>query len=269
MSDLFHERLSNEAIAAVFGVMAASPMHTFLILTKRPERAAEWFEWVSGRGGPGPYIRSDAGRDGLRPIFSTFDAAHTEIVYGRGWRTVDHPWMKVVNAAACQMSDTPIPWVWLGTSVENQETAGERIPHLLRCPAAVRFVSYEPALAGVDFTRLRHESMTNVDALRGEHGVTLPLAGRCARLDWIIVGGESGPGARPLDLAWARSTVEQCREAGVACFVKQLGGGPLYDGGMLRYRIRDRKGGDPTEWPEDLRVREWPKPDCAPRGGSG
>ena len=87
-------------------------------------------------------------------------------------------------------------------------------------------------------------------------------------IDWVIVGGESGPRARPMDLAWARSLVEQCRAAGVAPFVKQLGSRPVVSPHgertegcehTLPLKLRDRKGGDPQEWPEDLRVREWPR----------
>jgi hypothetical protein len=107
-------------------------------------------------------------------------------------------------------------------------------------------------------------------------------------LDWIVVGGESGPGARPFDLAWAHSAVEQCRFAGVACFVKQIGARPQSthpfgvgvaavaemvgaqsittsglqgatpDKAMFGYRLKDRKGGDMAEWPEGLRVRQFP-----------
>src|SRR3990167_7916712 len=108
----------------------------------------------------------------------------------------------------------------------------------------------------------------------------------CGRgLDWVIVGGESGPGARPCDLAWIRSIVQQCRTAGVPCFVKQLGANPVEDlekvevteharfgPEVIRYsepcdlRLHDRKGGDPAEWPEDLRVRETPGGSCRESG---
>jgi protein gp37 len=116
---------------------------------------------------------------------------------------------------------------------------------LLETPSAVRFVSYEPALGWVNFTlwmwadkRLKDKS-----------------------LDWIIVGGESGPGARPFDIQWARNTIAQCEAAGVACFVKQVGSRPVEHGERWRYepKISDRKGGDIEEWPADLRVREFPK----------
>jgi protein gp37 len=212
MSDLFHPTAPDDYIAAVFGVMAACPQHTFQVLTKHPERAARWFAvW----------------RDG----------------------------------------GAPLPNVWLGTSVEDQAAADERIPHLLACPAAVLWVSYEPALGPVDFSAwLPDRGLSFTDA----EGV--PVRGP-ARLDWIVVGGESGPGARPFDVQWARDTVRQCRRASVPVFVKQLGanyidakngvGGysasPPPEYGRLTRRLCDRKGGDPSEWPEDLRVREWPE----------
>jgi len=144
-----------------------------------------------------------------------------------------------------------MPHVWLGVSVENQHYADERIPLLLQTPAAVRFVSYEPALGPIDFSRYIAVYMQN---LSGDHH---------SGLDWIIVGGESGPGARQFDIAWARKTVEQCKAAGVACFVKQLGADPqgslqpgLYPAQPMP--LRDRKGGDMEEWPADLRVRQFP-----------
>lgn len=150
-------------------------------------------------------------------------------------------------------SDLPAN-VWLGVSVEDQATADERIPLLLKTPAAVRFVSYEPALAGVDF--------------RPWLGPVHPHA----ILDWLIVGGESGPGARPFDVTWARSAVRECREAGVPAFVKQLGARPFDSAGTLgpdecvdsmvarmKDRVRSPKGGNPAEWPADLRVREFPE----------
>lgn len=131
----------------------------------------------------------------------------------------------------------PLPAnVWLGVSVEDQQTADERIPLLLQTPAAVRFVSYEPALGPVDFK-----------AIPG--------------FDWLIVGGESGPTARPFALDWARSAISQCKAASVACFVKQVGSKPVANQKVepVFLPLHHPKGGDPQEWPEDLRVREWPK----------
>lgn len=106
----------------------------------------------------------------------------------------------------------PLPNVWLGTSVEDQATADERIPHLLATPAAVRFLSAEPLLGLVDLTRIRNEG----DALRPD-----ALRGRC--VTWVIVGGESGRHARPMHPDWARSLRDQCAAAGVPYFFKQWG----------------------------------------------
>jgi hypothetical protein len=89
-------------------------------------------------------------------------------------------------------------------------------------------------------------------------------------IDWVIVGGESGPQSRPFDLAWARSIVAQCRYAGVPCFVKQFGAAPFDSqqnellgaprlNGPCILALNSRKGGDPSEWPADLRVREFPR----------
>jgi protein gp37 len=163
-----------------------------------------------------------------------------------------HPWM----------NGHPPANVWLGTTVEDQERADVRIPALLKVPAVVRFLSCEPLLERVE---INHE--------------------RLSLLDWLIVGGESGPGARPFHLDWARDLVRQCRKSGPAPFVKQLGAKPLgfcrtgpangYDdrdfcdlyeagestfvcGAECRLRLVDPAGADPAEWPTDLRVREFP-----------
>ncbi len=132
-------------------------------------------------------------------------------------------------------------------------------------PAVVRFVSYEPALDGVDFgPYLRGgDAPPHAEAVYG----IMTTGGQW--LDWIIVGGESGPGARHFDIAWARSVIEQGREAGAPVFVKQLGAMPL-SGRMphpddMFLRLRDRKGADPAEWPADLRVQEFPATPTAPR----
>ena len=117
--------------------------------------------------------------------------------------------------------------IWLGVSVEDFPTWDARVHLLKSAPAEKRFVSYEPALADLGYVDM-------------------------GGLDWVIVGGESGPGARPFDVQWARNTIDQCKEAGVACFVKQLG---AFYGSTLN---NDKKGGDWSLWPEYLRVREFP-----------
>lgn len=154
----------------------------------------------------------------------------------------------------------PLPGVWVGTSVENQ-AAEERIPHLLRCPAAIRFLSCEPLLGPLDlFDWLEDHDFDPDDPLDYEEREAL---GDPPTIDWVICGGESGPRARPCDPAWIRSIVGQCTASDTACFVKQLGS-YLFSGWHgdparpTRIKLRDPKGGDPSEWPEDLRVRQWP-----------
>ena len=157
----------------------------------------------------------------------------------------------------------PVRSVWLGVSVENQATADARIPWLLKTPAALRFVSYEPALGPVDFTKI---CLSDGDFL----GPYLHSLGLDTRLDWIICGGESGLNARPCHLAWLRSVVKQCQNARVPCWVKQLGshsvGGcaalvdpdspALWDS---RFHWQHRAGADPSEWPTDLQVQQFPE----------
>lgn len=144
--------------------------------------------------------------------------------------------------------------VWLGVSVENQTTADERIPILLETPAAVRFISAEPLLGPIDLLNLRDGTFNALD------GIDFELIGgdQPEQLSWVIVGGESGPGARPCDLGWIRSIKEQCQAAKVPVFVKQLGRIPLFDRDESVRHLKDKKGGDMAEWPEDLRVREFP-----------
>lgn len=297
-SDLFHERLSNEEIAAVFGIMAAVPRVTFQILTKRAERMAEWFEWITSPA-RWPHRESDPIGIAYCSAVEIFEGLRTDADRTR-WAEEGSSTKgaQAMDAAGRALRDLPwpLPNVHLGVSVESQQYA-ERIKYLLRCPAAVRFVSYEPALGPVDFRPyLVGEEENGVDLSRG-----IGAAGACVNyrpaLDWIIVGGESGPGARPFDIVWARSVVEQCREAGVACFVKQLGSAPrgicswgshdefpakwLDEDGVLPSisgkkphdlchaagdnhwpcapKLKDRQGGDMDEWPEDLRVREFPE----------
>lgn len=216
MSDLFHENLSDEAIDRVFAVMALCPQHTFQVLTKRPERMLEWATRTRG------------------------NHCVEALNIGRG------------NVRSGSWID-PLENVWLGVSVEDQKTANERIPLLLSTPAAVRFVSYEPALGPVNFQQSAASYYCDKTVIQEFK----PLLG----VDWIIVGGESGPGARRFDIAWARNTVAECKEARVSCFIKQVGSVPIERGELWRHepKLRDRKGGDWTEWPEDIRVRQYPE----------
>lgn len=171
--------------------------------------------------------------------------------------------------------------VWFGTSVENQETADARIPHLLQCPAAVRFLSVEPLLGPMvirsqflgesSLRDIRHLHATGSPAHVGTHAGQREYSRDFAAnsdgtehgpgINWIIVGGESGPSARPCNVAWIRSIIRQCKDAGVACFAKQVGSNPNWaaDDYWESGPPNDPKGGDMEEWPEDLRVREMPQ----------
>lgn len=179
--------------------------------------------------------------------------------------------------------------VWLGTSVENQATADERIPHLLRVPAKVRFLSCEPLLGEVDLSKWMNcgfwEEAPVVEVYCGNSGVKIGekpghsgwhhVSRGKYDLNWCIVGGESGPKARPFSLSAARDLQSQCAAAGVAFFLKQLGempdgyGEAMGDwpkgaawnekGQCSRLALNDKKGGDMLEWPESLRVRQFPE----------
>jgi protein gp37 len=116
-----------------------------------------------------------------------------------------------------------IPNLWLGVTAENQARADERIPILLQIPAAKHFVSVEPMLGPVDLNHLQPNREVEIDCLNGTHGVTRPHGGTNEKLDWIICGGETGPGARPMHPDWARSLRDQCQAAGVPFFFKSWG----------------------------------------------
>lgn len=176
MSDLFHAGVPFPFVAAVFGVMGATPHHTYQVLTKRPERAADFFAWLD----------DEATRQDIRPA-DVCAAAVGEASAGETvveWVFDPTPW--------------PLPNVWVGTSVEDERVAG-RIEALRAVPAAVRFLSCEPLIGSLD------------------------LRGRLDGVGWVIVGGESGAGARPMRAEWAEAIQAACAEADVAYFFKQTG----------------------------------------------
>lgn len=190
MSDLFYEEFANEEIAAVFGVMAACPQHTFQILTKRAKRMREWFKWVDD-----DVARSDWMRDSRRPN------AHPAIHKVMEWlaRTMPPNFTFRENVS----NAWPLPNVHLGVSTENQDAFDERWPYLLGCPAAVWWFSAEPLLGGIDMTHM----LADFACKRGKL--------------WLVAGCESGPGARPAKPDWYKSLRDQCKEAGVPFFLKQ------------------------------------------------
>lgn len=221
MSDLFHEKVPNDWIDRIFAVMALAPKHTFQTLTKRAERMREYCNELDTRRRIGIAMldlikEGEFNSDGITvPLEHRPDSTDEEPRFWSAW---------------------PLPNVWMGVSAENQETADERVQLLLQTPAAVRWVSYEPALGPVDFTNLHPPNYTNAFG----HSCGLP------NLDWIVCGGESGPRARPMGVDWAIQAREQCHDAGVAFFMKQLGGWP-------------NKRGELSDFPAALRVREYPR----------
>ncbi len=140
--------------------------------------------------------------------------------------------------------------VWVGTSVEDQERADERIPALLKIPSKLRFLSVKPLLGPV--------TLIFVDKSDGM------IVEKMEPIDWVIIGGESGIGARPCNIDWVRSIVRQCAAYRVPCFVKQLGACPVVTvtrGQAIPDDFRSfshPKGGDQSEWPGEFRVREFP-----------
>lgn len=235
MTDMFGPWVPLEWIAACFGVMAATPRHVHQVLTKRPDQALRFFAWASTH-------------TALKP---------TEVLgfnaRALGVQLPSPPPSRFGSAPLFTDVQWPLESVWLGVSVENRD-ALFRVEILRQLPAAVRFLSVEPLL----------EDIGEVD-----------LTG----ISQVIVGGESGHSARPFNVNWARSIREQCRAAGVAFFLKQLGAHPfvpasedIHDwpmgvqwvddpelGDPCEILLTHRKGGDPDEWPEDLRMREWPE----------
>lgn len=228
MSDLFHESVPVEVIDRVFAVMEHCRQHTYQVLTKRSDRMRAYL----------------TARKNAAPIM---------VPLGNGLLE-QHPFNNEMQVP---------PHIWLGVSVEDQKRADERIRDLLATPAAVRFLSCEPLLGPVSLEQAWHgenalESECWGDCAWCEKG--LPPLHNCqwnnqseadeakgrSGIDWVIVGGESGPGARPMANEWAQSIVDQCKAASVPVFVKQLS-----SGGAKAIK-------DIDQFPEGLRVREWP-----------
>ena len=215
-NDLFHVDVPDEFIDRAFAIMALCPQHLFIILTKRPERMRQYF----GRG---------KRKDGKCQV-SIGDEYYQE--------------------------DWPLSNVVLGTSVENQTTADERIPHLLATPSACRFVSYEPALGPVEWKWFVNPVMSK-----------FPV-----NLDLIIMGGESGKNARPMHPDWARKTRDDCEAAGVSFFFKQWG--EWSDRWPLVRHIPDKEmiaRGHPKAYKaianKRVKEHEWPDGRCSFRVG--
>lgn len=215
MSDLFHPEVPFVFIAAVFGVMAYCKDHTFQVLTKRPERMAEFFKWLK-KG----EMKTEDGE--------VLDYDETQKCVTMAIHKIKSKDIILMGMTNVKGRDWPIPNVWLGTSVENQQTANERIPHLLRCSASVRFLSCEPLLGPVKLTNMDVELAGDpdwcfIDCLTGEHNDMGRPCKEVPTIQWVIVGGESGPNARPIEPEWIRSLRDQCGLAKVPFFFKQWG----------------------------------------------
>ncbi len=229
--DLFHDAVPDEWIDRVFAVCALTPQHQHLILTKRSARMREYMT-SHNSGGTSAIIAATA-----------LDSAN---------------WIPREMAVKCEpqfQNVWPIPNVWLGVSVEDQARADQRVPDLLATPAAVRFISAEPLLGPVDLRELWLSHNEVVDALKGNcftidrrTGIGIPSGEigwtpdrGCARIDWVIVGGESGKDARGSCVEveqWMRDLRDQCAAVGVPFFGKQ---------NFKKFPL-----------PDDLLVREYP-----------
>lgn len=231
LCDWLDDEVPIEWLARFLALIHDTPNLDWLLLTKRPEnwlnRIEEVKRYALRKGNP-PRPHEDAAAAAL--------AGH--------WSVGDYP----IN-------------VWIGTSVEDQIRADERIPALLKIPARRRFLSVEPMLGPVDLSMW----LPNKDA-DGDTTARYNYEHPKASIHWVIVGGESGSGARPCNVEWIRDVVRQCAAAGVPCFVKQLGSNvvqswndPSISPSTFSVKLKHPKGGDPAEWPEDLRVRQFPE----------
>lgn len=198
--DLFAENVPDEWIDQVFAVMALAPQHTFQVLTKRPERMRAYLTRAAGNG-----------RQDVRNHLAWDVTAKVMNLWYPEWKSegIDGPHRsRGISAFAVW----PMPNVWLGVSVEDQKRADERIPTLLETPAAVRWISAEPLLGMLDIRR--HIEIGHLDS---ELGLSNP------GIDWVVAGGESGRGARPMHPEWARSLRDQCAATDTPFLFKQWG----------------------------------------------
>lgn len=222
MADIFHENVPDQWINKVIAMIALCPRHTFQVLTKRPERMWDYFSYEGRLTDINFEISSILKEDFL--------------------------------TAESKLLRFPLPNLWLGVSVENQKAADERIPLLLQTPATIRFLSCEPLLEELALGEYFWQERT-VNYGSDDYGYDVEPTDK---LHWVIVGGESGSKARICSLQWIRSLVRQCQDAEVPIFVKQLGSNVIASSRSNNLKLKDKKGGNIDDFPEDLKIREFP-----------
>lgn len=223
----YAERMAKR-LAGRFGYPADDP---FKPGTLHPDQLDKPFEWKKPRKvfvcSMGDILHDKVDGSDLVKVFDVMVKCpqHTFIILTK--RADRLAWF---NLNGPLLGKEPLPNLWLGVSVENQKAADERIPHLLRTQAVVTFVSVEPMLRPVDLTWVRFDRWTTINVLDGFGNTTRPgTMGQslpncyCRPLDWVICGGETGPGARPMQPEWAKSLRDQCVDAGVLFFFKGWG----------------------------------------------
>lgn len=255
MSDLFHENVTDEMRDKIFAVMALSPRHTHQVLTKRPARMLAYVQGLENN--PAERLENAA---------YAMDIDEDYCCHIANWINGWSRWRELPddgNPLDGTVKRWPLPNVWLGVSVENQETANERIPLLLETPAAIRFISAEPLLGGIDLGRIpartEGEFIDSVLGVQFRPGPTIIHNFATNRIDWVICGGESGPHARPMLSSWASDIQQQCEKAGVAFFFKQNGewvdAGHREFGRLPLVDFRYLKS-DGVEWGKDVPLDE-------------
>ena len=194
-TDLFLPHHKDQWIDQVFAVMALCPQHTFIVLTKRQDRMLRY-----------------TNRTDDKSRHPAMEYAALVAMTGR------------YTTPALDLRQWPLPNLWLGVSVEDQETANDRIPTLILTPATVRFISVEPLLGSINLKKIQVGGYSELDSLAGTYWNDLTdMKGKIPAIDWVIVGGESGNNARPMHPDWVRSLRDQCKAVGVPFFFKQWG----------------------------------------------
>lgn len=241
MSDLFHESVPFKWLAKVLAVMLLSPQHQFQILTKRPERMKEFFQWIIDESNRQRFINEEAFIMDLAKI----NASQKKL------KEANQFWESNYSQKDRGMLDSPVPYpypnLWLGVTAENQEQADKRIPILLQVPAAKRWISIE--LCSEEIVLPKMEEWQNCITCDGgceKHPICATGTRLNHLINWIIVGCESGPKRRPCKPEWIKSIINQCKASDVSVFVKQI-----EINGKVEHNI--------NKFPKELQYQEFPK----------